>query len=134
VSTISPIPVPFVDDSIKVVGVHWGDERCTQIEVLSKRTGRTFVVEFDSVVGLRVLHELDLAGIWMSSDRQALGSSWLFEVSAGGWFELESTRDDFYTKHQDTRPFEFIIAAYQECVSVLSTSHPRVFESAGPRA
>jgi hypothetical protein len=117
-----------------MVGVQWGDERCTQIEVLSRRTGRTFVVEFDSVVGLRVLHEIDLAGFWLGADRQALGSTWLFEVSAGGWFELESTRGDFYTKHEDTRPLEFIIAAYQECVSVLSASHPRVFESTGPRA
>ena len=130
-STIFPMPVPFVDDSIKVIGVNWRDERCTQVEVLSKRASRTFVVEFDSVIGLRMLHELDLAGFWLNSDKQVLSASWLFEVSAGGWFDLESGRDDFYTKHQDTRPIEFIVAGYQQCVSILSASYPRVFESTG---
>ena len=121
--------VPFVDDSMKVIGVHWSAGSCTRVVVQSKRTNRTFAVEFDSVAGLRMLDELDLAGIWLGADKQILGKTWLFEVASGGWLDLESGRDDFYTKHQAGELREYLVAGYQECVSILSESAPRLLEA-----
>lgn len=124
---LSPVAVPFVDDSMKVVGVSWSATGPTTIDLLSKRTGRKAKVEFEVGVGLRILDELDLAGIWMGTDRSILRGSWLFEVEAGGWFDLESTRDDFHKKHE--APIrEFLISGYQECVSVFSGNAPKVVE------
>lgn len=124
---LSPVAVPFVDDSMKVVGVSWSDSSPTIIDLVSKRSGRRAKVEFEVDAGLRILEELDLAGMWLGTDRSVLRASWLFEVEAGGWFDLESTRDDFYKKHE--APIrEFLIAGYQECVSVFSSSAPKVVE------
>lgn len=124
---LSPVAVQFVDDSMKVVGVCWSDCGPTIIDLLSRRSGRRAKAEFEGDVGLRILEELDLAGMWMGTDRSVLRESWLFEVEAGGWFDLESTRDDFYKQHE--APIrEFLIAGYQECVSVFSRNAPKVVE------
>jgi hypothetical protein len=123
-----PVTVPFTDDSMKVIRVHWADQEAARIEVLSKRTGRRCVVEFESVFGLRMLGEPDLASIWLGAAKETLKSTWLFQVDVGGWFELECTRSDFHTQHVSPRPCEWLIAGYQECVSVLSGSAPKVYE------
>lgn len=127
---LDPIAVPFRDDSVKVAGVRWSESGATVIDVVSKRSGRRGRVEFQDDSGLRILGELDLANMWMGADRAALGASWLFEVRAGGWFDLESTREDFYTKHEPPVR-EFLIAGYQECVSVFSRLGPTVIETGG---
>ncbi|WP_146161699.1 hypothetical protein [Pseudothauera lacus] len=112
---------------MKVVGVNWCDSGPTTIDLVSKHSGRRAKVEFEADAGLRILEELDLAGIWLGTDRSVLKASWLFEVEAGGWFDLESTRDDFYKKHE--APIrEFLVAGYQECVSVFSSNAPKVVE------
>ena len=128
-TVLIPRAGPFNDDSGKMVRVGWSDEAATQIEVTSKRTGMRCLVEFESVAGLRMLNELDLAAMWDESEKDQLRSSWLFEVVAGGWFELEATRDDFYTKHQPRKPREFLVAGYQECLSVFAFSEPKVHEA-----
>jgi hypothetical protein len=127
---LDPIAVPFRDDSVKVVQVRWSDTGTTVIDVVSKRSGRKGRVEFEDDTGLRILGESDLAGMWMGSDSEALKETWLFEVRAGGWFELESTREDFYTKHESPVR-EFLIAGYQGCVSVFSRLGPKVNEVVG---
>jgi hypothetical protein len=127
-TNLRPIAVPFTDDSMKVVAMRWSDTESTLIEVVSKRTGRAFVVEFESVIGLRMLGELDLASLWIESTNEILKSTWLFQVNAGGWLELESTRGDFYIQHQETKPYEFLVGGYQECVSVLSPLPPHIQE------
>lgn len=124
---LEPIAVPFRDDAIKVVGVSWSDSGTTVIDLVSKRSGRRARVEFHDDAGLRILGELDMASMWIGDDPAALKETWLFEVRAGGWLELESTREDFYTKHE--RPTrEFLIAGYRECVSVFSRLGPTVVE------
>ena len=127
---LDPLAVPFSDDAVKVVGVHWSDSGATVIDVVSKRSGRRGKVTFQDDVGLRILDELDLAGTWIGSDPAVLKATWLFEVSAGGWLDLESTRDDFYTKHE-VPVREFLIAGYQACVSVFSRLGPTTIEVHG---
>lgn len=122
-----PLPVPFRDDAVKVTGVHWCDNAPTHIAVHSRRSGRQATVEFQDAEGVRILGELDLAGFWLGTDPATLKTTWLFEVRAGGWFDLEAQRDDFYTKHEaPTR--EFLIAGYQKCVSIFSRLGPVVIE------
>lgn len=125
---LTPIPVPFNDDSIKVTGLRWSDSDTTQVELVSKRTGRVCHIDFKNVYGLRLLDELDIAETWMNTANGDLNSSWLFQVSSNGWFHLESTRSDFYAQHLENKPLEFLVAGYQECISVLSHSVPIVIE------
>jgi hypothetical protein len=122
--------VPFRDDAVKVEGVRWSDSSSTVIDLVSMRSGRRGRVEFQDDVGLRVLGELDLTGMWLGTDREDLKATWLFEVRAGGWFDLEATRDNFYTQHESPVR-EFLIAGYQECVSVFSRLGPIVVEVEG---
>ena len=120
-----PIPVPFNDDSVKVVSVRWSGSQATIIELVSKRSGEKVQVEFKSNSGLRILDELDLAGMWIGTERSALAVTWLFEVRVGGWFELESIRQDFYMKHGVPKR-EFLVEGCQDCVSIISDHEPIV--------
>lgn len=130
-ASLTPISVPFTDDSMKVVRVNWSDQEPATIVAISRRTGRTCIVEFESVVGLRILGELDLASIWLGAEKEALKSTWLFQVSTGGLLDLECTRSDFYTQHESPKPYEWLVVGYQECVSVLSVGAPKVHERSG---
>lgn len=125
---LEPIAVPFRDDAVKVVGVRWSDSGTTVVDLVSTRSGRRGRVEFQDDAGLRILGEWDLASMWMGGHPTALKETWLFEVRAGGWLELESTREDFCTKHEPPIR-EFLIAGYQECVSVFSRLGPTVVEA-----
>jgi hypothetical protein len=127
-SSLVPIQVPFRDDAMKLIAVHWSDRDVVRIEVASSRSKRGCVVEFDSVAGLRLLGELDLAATWIRADPEQLRASWLFKVTSNGWFALEASRNDFYLKHETPTPSEFLVAGYQECLSVLSHVEPKVRE------
>lgn len=126
---LAAVLVPFNDDAVKITDLRWSDgEQPTRIAVASRRSGRSCIVEFDAVIGLRMLDELDLASTWHGMPADFLKSSWLFAVKSGGWFDLEATRPDFYTQHVLQKPTEFLVAGFQECVSVLAPSFPRILE------
>jgi hypothetical protein len=126
---LAAIPVPFNDDAVKITDLHWSDgDQPTRIAVTSRRSGRSCIVEFDVVIGLRMLDELDLASTWQQAPADILKSSWLFAVRSGGWFELEATRPDFYTQHVLQKPSEFLVVGFQDCLSVLALSIPRIQE------
>ncbi len=124
---LHPIAVPFNDDAMRVVGLRWGVTGATVIDVVSERSGRRACLEFTDDAGHRVLDELNLAGMWLGADPSVLQTTWLFEVRAGGWLDLEATRADFYNQ-PELALREFLIAGYQECVSVLASSGPVVRE------
>jgi hypothetical protein len=127
---LQPLSVPFCDDSAQVVSVRWSVGKPTVVGVTSKRSGRRCEVRFQEDVGVRILGELDLAGIWTSQPKELLQSTWLFVVRSRGWFDLEATRQDFYTKHEPPVT-EYLIAGFQECVSVLARGEPTLVEMAG---
>ena len=79
--------------------VQWHDENETRIEVCLQETQERAEVTFDTVIGIRILYELDTSEFWLSTPRNILSSSWIFHVQSGGWFEFESQREDFYSKH-----------------------------------
>jgi hypothetical protein len=123
---IEAIQVPFNGDSIKLIKANWLDEEATTFLVRLNETGELAEVSFEHDEGIRILEELDLAGWWLNSEGAILSESWLFLVNSGGWFDFESTRDDFYKKHETSDTKEYLIAGYQECVSILSSSKPKV--------
>ena len=102
---ITPLPVPFNGNSIKLRMVQWHDENETRIEVCLQETQERAEVTFDAVIGIRILYELDTSEFWLSTPRNILSSSWIFHVQSGGWFEFESQREDFYSKHEDINIF-----------------------------
>ncbi len=124
---LHPIAVPLNDDAMRVVGLRWGVSSATVIDVVSERSGRRACMEFTDDAGHRVLDELNLAGMWLGADRAVLRATWLFKVRTGGWLGLEATRADFYNQ-PELALREFLIAGYQECVSVLASSGPVVRE------
>ena len=103
-STVSlvPIAVPYTSNCMKIVELAWSDRTGLKVEVVSKATDRRFSVSVSNVGGVRLLDELDLAGLWLGLGEQSwvLASTWLFEVESGGWLALESSRADFYTQHE----------------------------------
>lgn len=123
---IDAIAVPFIGNSVKVVETRWTHDAGTTIRVCLKETNEHAEVTFKDVLGIRILDELDVAGFWLNAPKSKLAQSWLFQVSHGGWFDYEATRDDFYSKHDKDDINEYLVAGYQECVSVLCRSVPTV--------
>jgi hypothetical protein len=113
---------------MKLEDVRWNHAGGVTIVIASVKSGRRYCITFESIVGLRILNELDIASFWLGASREVIAGSCLFEVSEGGWLALEKTRDDFYTKHEGESPAEFLIAGYQECVGVLSHARPIITE------
>lgn len=126
VLALKSIDVPFNGNSIKLIGSNWSDNGATTFIVRLNETGELAEVAFTGGVGIRILEELDLASWWMEASGAQLSDSWLFHVSSGGWFDFESTRDDFYKKHESDKPKEYLITGYQECASILAYSEPSV--------
>ena len=77
-------------------------------------------VEFDEVVGFRLLDESDLLEFWKPEVRKP---GWLWHVTRGGWRELEATRPGFAR----TDAQEFLVLGINDCVSVFATVEPRVY-------
>ena len=128
------IKVPFNGSSVKLIEANWFDEGTTTFKVRLIETGEIAEVSFSDDQGIRILDELDLAGWWMDNKGSNLSESWLFLVKAGGWFDFESTRDDFYKKHEKIIVEEYLITGFQECVSILSSSKPTIKVIYSPRA
>lgn len=80
------------------------------------------VVTFESAIGFRVLDEGDLVEFWKHLSSK---DGWLFQILAGGWFELESQRDGFISQH-NSHVCEYLIVGPNECVSVLAYKPPLV--------
>ncbi len=81
-------------------------------------------VEFDGVIGFRVLDEGDLSEFWGPGVR---AEGWLWLVTGGGWLDLEASRSGFM-HHSDGK--EYLILGANECVSVLSKQGPVIREPA----
>ena len=83
---------------------------------------KPMTVTFDSPIGYRVLDEGNLLEFW---NRFSLKDGWLFRITSGGWFELESRRNGFLSQH-DSEIQEYFIIGVDECISVLTSKPPIV--------
>jgi hypothetical protein len=79
-------------------------------------------VVFTQTYGFRVLDELDMTEFWSGC---SLNDGWLFEVTSGGWKDLESTRPSF-TPGRLTWVREYLVIGRDKCVSVLTKEDPIV--------
>jgi hypothetical protein len=130
---LEPLAVPFQDALIQVAGVRWSADAKTVVEVRSGESGRKCKVQFEADEGVRILDEINLASFWIETPADVLKSTWLFEVRAGGWFDLERTRQDFYMQHEAPIT-EYLIASLQFCVSILARRPPVFVEGEAPDA
>lgn len=83
--------------------------------------GRTYV-EFEHVVGFRLLDEGDLLEFWNQESRSL---DWIWIVEEGGWLGLEQVRSGFTSGHNFDGN-EYLITGINECLSVLSTGQPKI--------
>lgn len=91
------------------------------IEVSSKNAKAE--VSFENPIGFRVLDEGELLEFWPGFSRQ---NGWLFEVSAGGWKELEASRAGSVLLKDNPDIREFLITGDDDCVSILAYEEPEV--------
>jgi hypothetical protein len=84
-------------------------------------------VIFRDVRGFRVLDEGDLCDFWEGGYHEKTG--WLYEVHAGGWLELESTRP-IISNHLMPNLREFFIAD-NTCLNVLCPAPPEIVDLGG---
>ena len=80
-------------------------------------------IEFRDIVGFRVLDEGDLIEFWNPGIRT---EGWLWTVEAGGWFELEKCRPGFVSGTFHNCLHEFLVLGVDDCVSVMTSSEPRL--------
>lgn len=82
-------------------------------------------LEFNKVVGFRVLDEGNLLEFW--NERRPQG--WVWEITENGWFDLERTREGFTLGYlDDMKPREFLVLGINDCVSVLTYNSPIISE------
>ena len=81
-------------------------------------------VVFSYPVGFRVLDSSDLSDLLTRCRDKGV---WLWEVTQGGWLELERQRQRFSSAATFKELKEFLIIDYQ-CVSVLSVEPPRIID------
>ena len=82
-------------------------------------SGKMVRIIFDTVRGFRCLDEGDLTDFWADNFIQ---KNWLFEITAGGWFDQEAKREGFMHWYIDR---EFFICGVNDCVSVLASEPPK---------
>ncbi|QSX36716.1 hypothetical protein [Shewanella sedimentimangrovi] len=108
-----PIAVECLGDEVYLQSLHYdlaGLSLCLKVE------NRLVEVCFHSIQGLRMLNEGDLLEFWAEF---SLSNGWLYQLSEGGWFALESNRSGFMASGGKVLN-EFLIVTRKECVSVLS--------------
>ena len=92
----------FAPPAVTVVQTAFEPDRTTRVESVTLDSNGLSIsvssqrwdarVRFEQTYGFRVLDELDLTEFW---SRCTLDDGWLFEVTSGGWKELELTRPYF---------------------------------------
>ncbi len=119
---LKPVTAPEgVDSNVEVINVNF-DVRTLRVTVEVLATHTWFYIDFEFPRGFRVLEEGDLLDMWKDTERR---KHFLYEVTAGGWLDLESSRDDFVsTQRKDVT--EYLVAGDQSCVSVLAIGPPVV--------
>jgi hypothetical protein len=118
--------------TVSVIATAFESDQSTQVEEVQLSANGLTVrmasnqwsaqVFFQTCYGFRVLDELDLTEFWSQC---TLLRGWLYEVSGGGWKDLELRRPTFISgQHAWTK--EYLIVGLNECVSVLSKDFPVV--------
>ena len=81
-------------------------------------------VVFDSPVAIRVIDEMHLTEFW---NDYSLPNGWLWKVHSGGYLDLECSRRTFIRDfYSTTQPLEEYLIVADQCVSVISTSPPKL--------
>lgn len=96
-----------------------------ELRVTVKTTSGYLRVRFGMPVGFRLLDEGDLLEFWPQC---SLDKGWLYEVNAGGWMDLESSRSGFLTKHH-TAVTEYLLVTQNGCLSLIAANPPEVTEA-----
>lgn len=110
-----------IDGSGEVIRINY-DLSVLRVTLVFENLPNSVEVLFSMPTGFRVLDEGDLVEFWRDYHT---GNGWLYEVSSGGWHELESRRDGFITQHTDGVK-EYLVVGTNDCVSVLAHERPKV--------
>jgi len=121
---VAVVQTPFPSDNTTQVESVFFDSNGLSISVSSQHWDAKVV--FKQTYGFRVLDELDLAEFWPLC---TLADGWFFEVTSGGWKDLELARPYFVSGRQEWVR-EYLVIGINECVSVLTKEEPSVFANA----
>ena len=95
------------------------------IHVRAAKKAPTAIVEFETILGFRVLNERDLTEYWPACSTP---NGWFFEVQSGGWLSQERERDGSCIAAMNPEAKEYLVTGDDDCVSVLSRGAPVVRE------
>ncbi len=78
-------------------------------------------IQFEGVVGYRVLDERDLPRFWHSAKNDGAVNGWvLYEVTSGGWADQQKAQSPIMAEGFYSPLREWIVLSDDWCVSVLS--------------
>lgn len=79
-------------------------------------------LRFPNLEGFRVLDELHLCEFWKDYHMK---NGWLWEVTEGGWTQLEQMRGSFVAADMfKSRLREYLVTSLTTCVSVMTINAP----------
>ena len=90
------------------------------IEVISCDKDEIVFVEFEGVIGFRVLDERNILEYWPTCSTP---NGWIYEIESGGWIHSETIRLKNYDSEFHSAK-EYLVGGIDECVSVLSLQAP----------
>ena len=105
----------------EIVGLNY-DGGVLKVTVTFHPTGGIAQAVFGSVRGFRLLDESDLLEFWAREERPG---GWIWRVTEGGWFDLESLRGGFITGMTEGY-LEFLLIGQSDCVSVIAGAAPEI--------
>ncbi len=98
------------------------DTRVLAVQLTSPGDGVIASLEFEDVVGFRLLDEGNLLEFWPNCSS---AHGWLFRIERGGWFDQELTRKGFL-HDKSTGICEYFVASQNDCINVLAGTPPRL--------
>jgi hypothetical protein len=118
----SAMPQAAIADGVpEITDVHY-DLHLLRIALRFEQRNDPVQVQSHDTFGFRVLDEGDLSEFWSPESRP---QGWLWQVTRGGWLDLERTRPTFLTG-LNTSCSEYLVVGLNDCISVLATSDPVV--------
>jgi hypothetical protein len=93
------------------------------VHVVGLENEPSVTVNFEGVVGFRVLDERDFMEYWpVCSTPQG----WLFEIATGGWLAQENERQGSCVTAMYSDIKEYLVTGEDDCISVLARQEPIV--------
>lgn len=121
-----PDTAPF-KEYCSIIRVVHNRKSCT-VHLLASPSGQQIEIEFNGVIGLKVLDERDLSQFWRVNldPPDDIYEGLVAQVVSGGWLQSDEIQKSHVPSGFYGEVMEYLVSGDYECVNVLCTEYPKV--------